>query len=51
MRRILFKYLTKFTSLNEEEQQAIVDNILVEEYKKEQFSLDKEMFQLNAISC
>ncbi|TKH45978.1 Crp/Fnr family transcriptional regulator [Paenibacillus sp. FSL R10-2782] len=34
MRRILFKYLTKFTSLNEEEQQAIVDNILVEEYKK-----------------
>ncbi|MCG7410836.1 Crp/Fnr family transcriptional regulator [Paenibacillus sp. ACRRX] len=34
MKSILFKYLTKFTSLNEEQQQAIVQNIMIEEYKK-----------------
>ncbi|OAB41979.1 Crp/Fnr family transcriptional regulator [Paenibacillus glacialis] len=34
MKEILFKYMTKFTSLNEEEQQAIVDDILIEENKK-----------------
>ncbi|RAP30844.1 hypothetical protein C2W64_00011 [Brevibacillus laterosporus] len=34
MKRILFKYLTRFTSLNEEEQQAIAEDILIEEYKK-----------------
>lgn len=34
MERILLKYLTKFTTLNEEEQQAIVKDILIEEYKK-----------------
>ncbi|TXK84848.1 Crp/Fnr family transcriptional regulator [Paenibacillus sp. N3.4] len=34
MKTILFKYLTKFTSLNEEEQQAIIDDIRIEEYKK-----------------
>ncbi|CAG9614789.1 hypothetical protein BACCIP111899_04022 [Bacillus rhizoplanae] len=34
MERILLKYLTKFTTFNEEEQQAIVKDILIEEYKK-----------------
>jgi len=34
MKSLLFKYMTKFTSLSDEEQQAIVDDILVEEYKK-----------------
>jgi CRP-like cAMP-binding protein len=34
MERILLKYLTKFTTLNEEEQQAIVKDVLIEEYKK-----------------
>ncbi|MGG1634418.1 Crp/Fnr family transcriptional regulator [Paenibacillus sp. NRS-1760] len=34
MKSILFKYMTKFTSLSDEEQQAIVDDILIEEYKK-----------------
>jgi CRP-like cAMP-binding protein len=34
MERILLKYLTKFTTLNEEEQQAIVKDVLTEEYKK-----------------
>lgn len=33
MKSILFKYMTKFTSLTDEEQQAIADDILVEEYK------------------
>ncbi|HEY2495118.1 MAG TPA: Crp/Fnr family transcriptional regulator [Paenibacillus sp.] len=42
MKRILFKYLTKFTSLNEEEQQAIVDDILIEEYKKGTMLLRQE---------
>ncbi|WP_068505305.1 Crp/Fnr family transcriptional regulator [Paenibacillus kribbensis] len=34
MKSILFKYMTKFTSLNDEEQQAIAEKIPVEEYKK-----------------
>ncbi|MGG0238151.1 Crp/Fnr family transcriptional regulator [Bacillus rhizoplanae] len=34
MEKILMKYLTKFTTLNEEEQKAIVKEILIEEYKK-----------------
>ncbi|PGZ94052.1 cyclic nucleotide-binding protein [Bacillus pseudomycoides] len=34
MESILLKYLTKFTTFNEEEQQAIVKDILIEEYKK-----------------
>ena len=34
MKEILFKYMTRWTSLNEEEQQAIVEDILIEEYKK-----------------
>ncbi|MGO4347607.1 Crp/Fnr family transcriptional regulator [Paenibacillus sp. MCAF9] len=34
MKSILFKYMTKFTSLSDEEQQAIVDDILIDEYKK-----------------
>ncbi|WP_442602412.1 Crp/Fnr family transcriptional regulator [Paenibacillus sp. KN14-4R] len=34
MKSILFKYLTRFTSLNEEEQQALIDDIRIEEYKK-----------------
>ncbi|MEK5024126.1 Crp/Fnr family transcriptional regulator [Paenibacillus sp. FSL M7-1046] len=34
MKTILLKYLTRFTSLNEEEQQAIVKEIHIEEYKK-----------------
>ncbi|WP_374016710.1 Crp/Fnr family transcriptional regulator [Paenibacillus thiaminolyticus] len=34
MKEILFKYMTRFTSLNEEEQRAIVEDIVVEEYKK-----------------
>jgi CRP-like cAMP-binding protein len=34
MNKILLKYLTRFTTLNEEEQQAILKDILVEEYKK-----------------
>lgn len=43
------KYITRFTTLNEEEQQAIVEDVKIEEYKKEQYSLDKEMFRLNVI--
>ncbi|WP_313640161.1 Crp/Fnr family transcriptional regulator [Paenibacillus sp.] len=34
MKNILLKYLARFTTLNEEEQQAIVEEILVQEYKK-----------------
>lgn len=34
MENILLKYLIKFTTLNEEEQQAIVKEIRIEEYKK-----------------
>lgn len=34
MKKILLKYMTRFTTLNEEEQQAIAENILIEEYKK-----------------
>ncbi|AZS18001.1 Crp/Fnr family transcriptional regulator [Paenibacillus lutimineralis] len=34
MRSILMKYLAKFTTLSEEEQQAIIDDICVVEYKK-----------------
>ncbi|MDQ0061682.1 Crp/Fnr family transcriptional regulator [Paenibacillus harenae] len=34
MKNMLFKYMTKFTTLNEEEQQAIAQEILIEEYKK-----------------
>lgn len=34
MENILLKYLARFTTLNEEEQQAIVEDILVQEYKK-----------------
>lgn len=34
MKEILFKYLNKFTSLSDEEQQAIVEDIQVQEYKK-----------------
>lgn len=34
MKRILLQYMTRFTTLNEEEQQAIVEDILIKEYKK-----------------
>ncbi len=34
MNNILFKYMSKFTSLNEEEQQAIVKDLKIEEFKK-----------------
>ncbi|CAH1201543.1 hypothetical protein PAECIP111893_01649 [Paenibacillus plantiphilus] len=34
MKSILFKYMTQFTSLNDEEQQAIAEDILIEEFKK-----------------
>ncbi|MBW5446125.1 cyclic nucleotide-binding domain-containing protein [Cohnella sp. CFH 77786] len=34
MKSILYKYMTKFTSLSEAEQQAIAEQIVVEEYKK-----------------
>ncbi len=34
MSGILFKIMNKYTSLSEEEQQAIVNNIPIEEYKK-----------------
>ena len=34
MKRILLKYMTEFTSLSEEQQQAICESILIEEYKK-----------------
>ncbi|MBO1513649.1 Crp/Fnr family transcriptional regulator [Metabacillus bambusae] len=34
MKRILLKYMTKFTSLSEEEQQKISEELLIEEYKK-----------------
>ncbi|WP_018754307.1 Crp/Fnr family transcriptional regulator [Paenibacillus terrigena] len=34
MKEILFEYMTRLTSLNEDEQQAIVEDILIEEYKK-----------------
>ncbi|MGM0882402.1 MAG: Crp/Fnr family transcriptional regulator [Bacillota bacterium] len=34
MKKILLKYMTRFTTLNEEEQQAIAEEILIEEYKK-----------------
>jgi CRP-like cAMP-binding protein len=34
MKSILLKYLSRFTTLNEKEQQAILEDVLVEEYKK-----------------
>jgi CRP-like cAMP-binding protein len=34
MKRILLKYMTKFTDLSEEEQQKIFEDLLIEEYKK-----------------
>lgn len=34
MKSILLKYLARFTTLNEEEQQAIIEDIQVQEYKK-----------------
>jgi len=34
MKSILLKYLARYTTLNEEEQRAIVEDIRVEEYKK-----------------
>lgn len=34
MKSILYKYMSKFTSLNEVEQQDIVEGIPIEEYKK-----------------
>ncbi|PEB52239.1 cyclic nucleotide-binding protein [Bacillus pseudomycoides] len=34
MKKILMKYITRFTTLNEEEQQAIVEDVQIEEYKK-----------------
>lgn len=34
MKGILYKYMSKFTSLNDEEQQDIAEGILMEEYKK-----------------
>ncbi|MFK7692326.1 Crp/Fnr family transcriptional regulator [Paenibacillus sp. HJGM_3] len=34
MKDILYKYMSRWTSLNEEDQQAIVDEIRIEEYKK-----------------
>ncbi|RCW52023.1 Crp/Fnr family transcriptional regulator [Paenibacillus prosopidis] len=34
MKKILLKYMTRFTTLREEEQQAIAEQILIEEYKK-----------------
>ncbi|MDN8591370.1 Crp/Fnr family transcriptional regulator [Paenibacillus sp. 11B] len=34
MKNILFKYMSQFTSLNEQEQRAIVEDILVKNYKK-----------------
>ncbi|MFG0214329.1 Crp/Fnr family transcriptional regulator [Brevibacillus porteri] len=34
MKEILLKYLTRFTTLSEKEQQAIIEEIVTEEYKK-----------------
>ncbi|MCR8993881.1 Crp/Fnr family transcriptional regulator [Brevibacillus sp. 7WMA2] len=34
MKSTLFKYMSKFTSLSEEEQKAIAEDILIEKYKK-----------------
>ncbi|WP_242220033.1 Crp/Fnr family transcriptional regulator [Bacillus cereus group sp. BfR-BA-01380] len=34
MKKILMKYMTELTTLNEEEQQAIMKDILIKEYKK-----------------
>ncbi|TJY44619.1 Crp/Fnr family transcriptional regulator [Cohnella pontilimi] len=34
MKDILYKYMSRWTSLNEEDQQAIVDEIHIEEFKK-----------------
>ena len=34
MKKILFKYMSTFTSLNDEEQHAIAENITIEEFKK-----------------
>jgi CRP-like cAMP-binding protein len=34
VKKILLRYLSRFTSLNEEEQQAIVDEIVMEEFAK-----------------
>lgn len=34
MKSILLKYLARYTTLNEEEQRAIVEDIRIEEFKK-----------------
>jgi CRP-like cAMP-binding protein len=49
MKRILLKYMTKFTSLNEEQQQAVTEGVLIEEYKKGAYLLRQG--DLPAIKC
>jgi len=34
MKNILYKYLARYTTMNEEEQRAIIDDLQVQEYKK-----------------
>ena len=34
MKKMLMKYMTRLTTLSEEEQQAIIDEIRIEEFKK-----------------
>ena len=51
MKSILYKYMSKFTSLTEEQQLTIANEIKSTNLKKEQSFLDKEMFLLNAILC
>ncbi|MGY3414340.1 hypothetical protein ACVWY4_000505 [Bacillus mycoides] len=38
MKEILMKYMTNLTTLSEEQQRMIVEELQIEEYKKEQCS-------------
>ena len=50
MNEILLKYLNQFTTLSEEKKQAILEDLHIENYKKELISLDKAMFPQNVTS-
>lgn len=51
MKHRLLQYMTRLTSLSEEQQQAILEEILVEEYSKGATLLRQGRFPVIAISC
>jgi CRP-like cAMP-binding protein len=49
MKKILLKYMSDFTSLSEDEQQTISENLRIDEYKKGKYLLRQG--ELSAIKC